>query len=73
MNTITPFKIEIPDEQIEDLHTRIRNTRWPEQECVEDWTQGIPLAYTKELAEYWLNDYDWRSCEAKLNSLDNTR
>ena len=70
MTIINPFIIDIPEEQINDLHTRIRNTRWPDQECVEDWTQGIPLAYTKELAEYWLNEYDWRTCEAKLNSFD---
>ena len=70
MTIINPFIIDIPEEQINDLHTRIRNTRWPDQECVEDWTQGIPLAYTKELAEYWLNAYDWRTCEAKLNSFD---
>ena len=68
MTIINPFIIDIPEEQINDLHTRIRNTRWPDQECVEDWTQGIPLAYTKELAEYWLNEYDWRTCEAKLIS-----
>ena len=70
MTIINPFIIDIPEEQINDLHTRIRNTRWPDQECVEDWTQGIPLAYTKELAEYWLNEYDWRTCEAKINSFD---
>ena len=70
MNTITPFTIDIPDEQINDLHTRIRNTRWPESECVDDWSQGIPLAYTKELATYWLNEYNWRTCENKLNGFD---
>ncbi len=70
MNTITPFTIDIPDEQINDLHTRIRNTRWPESECVDDWSQGIPLAYTKELATYWLNEYNWRTCETKLNGFD---
>ena len=70
MPEITPFTIEIPKEQIDDLHNRIRNTRWPEAECVDDWSQGIPLTYTKELTNYWLTEYDWRTCETKLNSFD---
>ena len=44
METITPFTIDIPDQQIEDLQKRIELTRWPEKECVDDWTQGIPLS-----------------------------
>ena len=47
-----------------------RRTRWPEAECVDDWSQGIPLAYTRELADYWANDYDWRAREAALNRFD---
>ena len=67
METITPFTIDIPDQQIEDLQKRIELTRWPEKECVDDWTQGIPLSYTKELADYWVNEYDWRQSETQLN------
>ena len=67
METITPFTIDIPDQQIEDLQKRIELTRWPEKECVDDWTQGIPLSYTKELADYWANEYDWRQSETQLN------
>ena len=67
MTTITPFTIDIPDQQIEDLQKRIELTRWPEKECVDDWTQGIPLSYTKELADYWANEYDWRQSETQLN------
>ncbi len=70
MSDITPLTIDIPEEQIADLHSRIRNTRWPEKESVDDWTQGIPLSYTKELADYWLNEYDWRQSERKLNSFN---
>lgn len=67
MTEITPFKIEITDEQLNDLKQRLSNTRWAEQETVNDWSQGIPLAYTKDICEYWANDYDWRDREAKLN------
>ena len=64
----TPFTVDIPESALDDLRARIRNTRWPEAETVDDWSQGIPLAYTRELADYWLNHYDWRRFEQKLNS-----
>ena len=68
MNTaITPFKVNIPQSQLDDLQQRLGRSRWPEQETVEDWSQGIPLSYTRELAEYWATDYDWRRFEKKLN------
>ena len=41
--------------------------RWPERECVDDWSQGLPLAYAQEVARYWLEKYDWRAREARLN------
>jgi hypothetical protein len=64
---ITPFRIAITDDQLEDLKRRLRATRWPERECVDDWTQGLPLAYAQDVASYWLEKYDWRAREASLN------
>jgi epoxide hydrolase len=64
---IIPFRIEIPDADLEDLRQRLRRTRWPEPETVDDWSQGIPLDYTRRLCEYWLEQYDWRAAEARLN------
>ncbi len=64
---ITPFRIEIPEADLEDLRERLRRTRWPDAETVDDWSQGIPLSYTKGLCDYWLERYDWRTCEASLN------
>ena len=52
-DAITPFTVDIPQSELDDLKTRIANTRWPEKEVVDDWSQGMPLAYTKELAKYW--------------------
>jgi pimeloyl-ACP methyl ester carboxylesterase len=70
MTTIEPFRIAVPDDVLTDLRRRLADTRWPEAECVDDWSQGIPLAYTRELATYWGNDYDWRPREAALNRFD---
>ena len=64
---ITPFTAAISDAQLQDLKQRLSNARWPEKETCDDWSQGIPLAYTRELAEYWATDYDWRRFEKKLN------
>jgi epoxide hydrolase len=70
MAAIRPFRIAVPDAELEDLRSRLRRTRWPEAECVDDWSQGIPLAYTRELADYWAETYDWREREAALNRFD---
>ena len=67
MSEITPFEINISDEEIADLKQRLANTRWANKETVDDWEQGIPLAYVQEVAEYWQNDYDWKEREALLN------
>jgi epoxide hydrolase len=66
-----PFVIDVPQPQLDGLKTRLAQTRFPEREIVEDWDQGIPLAYVRELAAYWRDSYDWRACEAVLNRLPN--
>ena len=66
---IRSFRADIPEEAIADLRRRIAATRWPSRELVADRSQGVQLATTQELARYWATDYDWRSCEARLNAL----
>jgi len=68
---IRPFTIETPEADLEDLRARIRAMRWPEKEPVEDHSHGVRLETMQKLAHYWLNDYDWRKCEARLNALPN--
>jgi pimeloyl-ACP methyl ester carboxylesterase len=68
---IRPFTIETPESDLEDLRARIRATRWPEKEPVDDHSHGVRLETMQKLARYWLNDYDWRKCEARLNALPN--
>ena len=70
MLTVEPFRIAVPDDDLVDLRDRLHRTRWPERECVNDWSQGIPLAYTRELAGHWADVYDWRAREAALNRFD---
>jgi pimeloyl-ACP methyl ester carboxylesterase len=66
---IRAFRVDIADEQIDDLRRRIGATRWPSKELVEDRSQGVQLATTKELARYWTEDYDFGRIEARLNAL----
>lgn len=71
VDNIRAFTIDVPQSALDDLKTRLARTRWPEKETVDDWDQGIPLAYTQELAAYWRDAYDWRAVEARLNALPN--
>jgi pimeloyl-ACP methyl ester carboxylesterase len=66
---IRPFRVQIPEEQLVDLHRRIAATRWPDQETVDDGSQGPQVAKFHEVIRYWGTDYDWRKVEARLNAL----
>ncbi|MEX3980432.1 epoxide hydrolase family protein [Paraburkholderia sp. EG287A] len=68
---IRPLRVHVPEAQLVDLRRRIKATRWPDKETVSDDSQGVPLAMMQEVARHWSTDYDWRRCEAKLNSLPN--
>src|SRR6201999_287292 len=68
-NTIRPFKINVPEEQLVDLRRRIAATRWPDKETVTDPSQGVQLATIQKLARTWQTDHDWRKIEARLNGL----
>jgi pimeloyl-ACP methyl ester carboxylesterase len=67
--SIRPFKAHIPQAQIDELRRRIKATRFPERETVDDFSQGVQLAKLKPLVEYWGTKYDWRKAEARLNAL----
>ena len=64
---IRPYRISVGDDVLDDLKSRLRKTRWPEAELVDDWSQGAPLKWIKDICRYWAEDYDWREREARLN------
>jgi epoxide hydrolase len=70
---VTPFKIQVPQEALDNLKKRLANTRWPDKEPVTDWSQGVPLAKAQALVEYWRTHYDWRRVERTLNGLPQFR
>jgi pimeloyl-ACP methyl ester carboxylesterase len=66
---VRPFRVEVPDHELDELRRRIDATRWPTRELVADRSQGVQLAAMQALARYWSSEYDWRRCEARLNAL----
>lgn len=62
-----PFRIDIPQADLDDLDRRLAATRWPTEMPGAGWDRGVPLSYLKELAEYWRTTFDWRAAEARLN------
>lgn len=70
---ITPFRIEIPQKTLDDLHERLANTRWPDEVEGANWDYGTNLDYLKELTHYWLAQFDWRAQEDSINRLAHFR
>jgi len=66
--SIRPYRIDIPQSQLDDLNRRLDATRWPEAEPVANETQGAQLAKVKALAHYWRHEYDWRKVETRINA-----
>ncbi|MET7295792.1 epoxide hydrolase family protein [Streptomyces griseoloalbus] len=65
--SIQPFRIDIPQSALDDLHDRLDRTRWPDPLAGTGWTYGVPQEYLRELVRYWRHTYDWRAAEARLN------
>jgi epoxide hydrolase len=65
---VEPFRLAVPEHQLQDLRERLARTRWPSEVPEADWSRGVPLARLRELAERWRLDYDWRAHEAELNA-----
>ena len=68
-DAVRPFRVEVPDSDLADLRRRIKATRWPDAETVEDRSQGTQLGKLQTLVRYWGDGYDWRRAERSLNAL----
>jgi pimeloyl-ACP methyl ester carboxylesterase len=73
VSEITPFKIDVAEDDLRDLRDRLQKTRWPDRETVDDWSQGVPLGFVQDLCRYWADGYDWRKSEARLNDFPQFR
>ena len=66
---IRPHQVHVPESDLVDLRTRLIHTRWPEPAPVSGWRQGVPLDVVRRLCRYWVERYDWRATEARLNAV----
>jgi pimeloyl-ACP methyl ester carboxylesterase len=66
---VRPFRISVPQSDLDELRKRIVATRWPGKETAADGSQGVPLTTMQGLVRYWATDYDWRKAEATLNAI----
>jgi pimeloyl-ACP methyl ester carboxylesterase len=73
MDQIQPFEVKTAEVQLVDLRDRLSKTRWPEEEPVDDWSQGIPRSYLADVCDYWATAYDWRRAERRINSFPQFR
>jgi epoxide hydrolase len=65
---IRPYRINVPQADLDDLRDRLARTRWAPDLPGTGWERGVPTAYLRELAVYWASEYDWRAHEAALNA-----
>ena len=66
--SLTPYRLEVPQRDLDDLHERLDRTRWPDELPGVGWAYGVPLGYLQDLAGYWRREYDWRAAERRLNT-----
>lgn len=66
-STLRPFSVAVPESDLEDLRQRLARTRWPSDETVPDWSQGVRTSHLRSLVDSWAREYDWRRFEAELN------
>ncbi|GAA3309692.1 epoxide hydrolase family protein [Nonomuraea dietziae] len=67
MNEIKPFRVEIPQSDLDDLKARLARARWTDELPGAGWERGVPTSYLKKLATYWADEFDWRAAEAEIN------
>ena len=70
---INPYRISVGDDVLDDLKSRLRKTRWPEAELVDDWSQGAPLQWIQDICRYWAEEYDWRGARRASIALRSSR
>ncbi|MFC8244270.1 epoxide hydrolase family protein [Streptomyces chartreusis] len=66
-DSVRPFRLDIPQSDLDDLHDRLDRTRWPDEIPGSGWSYGVPTDYLRDLVRHWRHVYDWRAAEARLN------
>tara|TARA_B110001450_G_scaffold242536_1_gene252964 strand:- start:396 stop:596 length:201 start_codon:yes stop_codon:yes gene_type:complete len=64
---VKPFKINIPDKELQEIYTKVKNYLWHEMPDDGGWKYGTNLDYMKEISNYWVNNFNWRKQEIEMN------
>lgn len=72
MSTVTPFTIDVPQAELDDLRARLGATRWPDA-VTDDWSRGTAPSALRRLVDHWAGDFDWRAVERRLNTLEQVK
>jgi epoxide hydrolase len=64
---VRPFRVEIPQADLDDLQARLGRVRWPDELPGVEWSYGVPLDYVRVLVDHWRSGFDWRAQEARVN------
>ena len=68
---IKPYKIDIPDKELEEIYAKVKNYQWHEMPEDGGWVYGTNIDYMKEISNYWTKEFDWRKHEAEINKFSN--
>ena len=68
---IRPFKINISNKIIEDINTKVAKYSWHEMPDDGGWSYGTNLDYMKEISKYWVEKFNWKNVEEKINKFKN--
>ncbi|MDG4821856.1 epoxide hydrolase [Asanoa sp. WMMD1127] len=66
---MNPYRLDVPQADLDDLRARLANTRWPFALPGAEWSRGVPVDYLRDLAAYWADGYDWRAAERAINEV----
>jgi epoxide hydrolase len=65
---VQTYQVQVPQDDVDDLQTRLERVRWPDELSGVEWSYGVPLDYVRELVDHWRTSFDWRGHEARLNA-----
>ena len=66
-----PFRVDVPQDVLDDLKLRLAQTRWPIESKDPPWRWGTKLGFIQDVVAYWRDTYDWRKSEAAINRFPN--
>ena len=68
---IKPYKISVSENILKNIYQKVKNYPWEDMPLLEGWNHGANIKYIKDLSKYWVNEFNWKSYENKINKFSN--